>query len=236
MDESAFLRQLDGVFAYLTTTLSPELLEAARAHDPSAERSWLPHPCPRIQIAEEITKAFRLQSNDSPLRKGLAAFQLYYREDIADALAVAFLLRLQGKDPIPAFTADYCVPDNGILTWRCLDQLKADREHSPMSAQSWNRISPFVQPGDRLAHYQLPASTGLILVRGNRRVWQEESFHYLILGPSLRYETAKRKFDALGGTRAFLAGEFDWPPSDWENPITDAEESAYSQTHRFGFR
>jgi len=234
--DPAFRRQLDGVFGYLLGALSPEALEAARKHDPGAERSWLPQRCLRIQIADQLTNTFRLQFRECPLREGMAVFRLYYRDDMADALAVAFFLHLQGRDPITALIADYSVPENGILTWESLDDLKADAEQNPMNAMSWNRIAPLVRPGDRLVRYRRQPSTGLILVRGDRRVWEEESYRFLSLGPSLRYQTDKQKFESLGGNRAFLAGEFDWPPLGWENPVTDAEEKAFFNEHRFGSR
>jgi hypothetical protein len=43
---------------------------------------------------------------------------------------------------------------------------------------------------------------------------------------SLRFQAEDKKFKELGGNRAFLAGEFDWPPADWINPVTDEEEAA----------
>lgn len=231
--DSSLPRQLEGIFAYLSATLSAQDLETARTHDPAAERSRFLWDCPRKKIADHILYSFRLQYSEGPFRNWMASFRLYFRDDMADALAVAFLLYYQGKNPIPALTADYTVPSCGILTWVSLEEQKSKAKNNSLIRSRWDRISPLLQEGDRLARYSRYTSSGWILVRGDRRVWQEEHYHLSFDGPSLRFRRNMEKFESLGGNRAFLAGDFDWPPPNWTNPTTDDEEEAYFKANHF---
>ena len=115
---------------------------------------------------------------------------------MADALTAAYFLELRGADPLAAFTADFTLAPNGR----------------------------FYKEGDRLLSYRRPPSGGFLLVRGGRLVWEYEEIRYLPTGISLRWNTDYQHFLALGGNRAFLAGEFSWPAPGWVNPVTEEEE------------
>lgn len=214
-----------GVFAYLDTTLAPELILEAAAHDLENRYDYWSHKNPRRDVRENLQEAFRLQNIHSPLRKELAKFRLYHRRDMADALTVAYFLLKRGANPIDALTANYCLTFHGILTWEDLDKIKAELTWENPRA-TWGHFSPFYEPGDRLIRYMTGGSCGLLLVRGDRLVWDREELH-LFTTRSLRWKTDCDHFRALGGNREFLAGDFIWPPPDWVNPVTDEEEADY---------
>lgn len=89
----------------------------------------------------------------------------------------------------------------------------------------WSQFGSLYHDGDRFVRYSTPTSAGVLMVRGDRLVWEIEQLHMDISRPSLQFKAEEEKFKALGGNRAFLAGEFDWPPPGWVNPVTDEEEA-----------
>lgn len=212
-----------GVFAYLDSTLAPELILEAAAYDLENTRHYWPHKSLRRDVRETLNNVFRLQYWDCPLRKELAKFRLYHRNDMADALTAAYFLLKRGANPIDALTADYCLTFHGILTWADLDKIKAELTWENPRA-TWGHFSSFYEPGDRLIRYKTMGSCGLLLVRGDRLVWDREEIHFCS-SRSLRWETDRDHFIALGGNRGFLAGEFIWPPPGWVNPVTDEMEA-----------
>jgi hypothetical protein len=154
---------------------------------------------------------------------------------MADALTVAYFLLKRGANSIDALTADYCLKPHGLLTWEDIDQVKAELTWDTPRA-TWGHFQPFYEPGDRLIRYHTPPSRGLLLVRGDRLVWEYEEIHFCVIGRSLRWNADFDHFIALGGNRGFLAGEFIWPPPDWVNPVTDEQEKAYDEEHRQSFK
>jgi hypothetical protein len=214
-----------GVFAFLDATLAPELILEAATHDLENRHDYWSHKNLRRDVGEILQETFRLQNIRSPLRKELAKFRLYHRRDMADALSVAYFLVKRGANPIDALTADYCLTFHGILTWEDLDKIKAELTWENPRA-TWGHFSAFYEPGDRLVHYQTLGSCGLLLVRGDRLVWDHETIHFCS-SPSLRWKTDRDHFMALGGNRGFLAGDFVWPPPDWVNPVTNEEEDEH---------
>jgi len=106
------------------------------------------------------------------------------------------------------------------LTFVDIDDLR-NAERDSYQHQRWAQFSGFHKDGDRLLSYRRPASSGLLLVRGDRLVWEYDEIRYCVVDTSLRWNANYEHFLALGGNRAFLAGEFSWPPPDWINPVTD---------------
>lgn len=215
-----------GVFAYLDTTLSPEMKQdlscGTLCRNDQSFHDW--NATPR-KVADLLTDEFRLMHSGAPIRKALDVYRLYHKTDMANALTCAYSLHLRGKDPGEALNADYCLEWCGILKWTTLEAVKqgygSNNDH-----WLWHQFSPFHREGDRFVKYRTPPSTGTLLVRGDRLVWKVEELQALPAGVSLRFQAEKKKFEELGGSRAFLAGKFDWPPADWINPVTDEEEAA----------
>lgn len=203
-----------GVFSFLNAALSPEQNGYARQWNETMKRSdWLTDPL--TQIVNTIKHSFALQNRQSGVRRELAPYRLYYRDDMADALAKAYCLHLQARNPADALSADYIVPAHGILRWADMDEERAEAE-STKSFAPWRHFASHYDKGDRLLTYDTPSSKGYILVRGDRRVWEIESLHLCILGVSGLWRTKYNRFLALGGNRAFLAGEFSWPAEEPE--------------------
>ena len=96
----------------------------------------------------------------------------------------------------------------------------ADKDH-----WLWYQLAPFYRDGDRFIHYSRPSQTGTLMVRGDRLVWQVLTLQKHISTMPLRWKASHDKFLELGGTRAFLAGEFVWPPEGWVNPVKEHEEA-----------
>jgi hypothetical protein len=215
-----------GVFAYLDAALSPEMKEDLSSsdlcRDDESFHDWHSTPYKVVQL---LTDEFRLMHSSAPIRKALDAYRLYHKTDMADALTRGYSLHLRGKDPNEALNADYCLPWVGILTWRTMEEVR--RAYGDNADNwLWHQFSPFRREGDRFVKYRTPPSRGTLLVRGDRLVWRVEELQALPAGVSLRFQAEKMKFKELGGNRAFLAGEFDWPPADWINPVTEEEEAA----------
>lgn len=176
-------------------------------------------------VFEHIANEFRLMYWGAPIRKALDGFRLYDKTDMAKALTCAYRLHLRGEDPGDALNADYCLPWHGILTWTTKETLRQAHDERPENSQ-WSQFSQFYRDGDRFVRYSSPTSFGTLLVRGDRLVWEIEEMHMDRSRPSPRFKAEAEKFKALGGNRAFLAGEFDWPPPGWVNPVSDEEETA----------
>jgi hypothetical protein len=214
-----------GVFAYLDATLAPELIQDAATYPIEIDRDRLPFRSLRGVIRDTIRSNFRLQYWGCDLTKELDKFHIYCRADMADALAVGYLLTKRGENPVEALTADYCMIPRGILTWEDIDKIRAEARQDDNRALWWN-FSSFYKPGDRMAEYYCPGYRGYILVRGDRLVLEYESFHGNTFGEFPRFNADAEHFEALGGTCGFLNGDFVWPDPNWVNPVTDEEEAA----------
>lgn len=220
------LRLIPGVFSFLDAVLSPAQIEEAENLKPEEEQRWAPR-CIRGRIADVINWNFRLQLPECPLRKEMSCFRLYHRDDMADALAVAYSMVLRGEDPLTALNADYCLKDYGILTRVDLESLRQRaHEGNSFASNAWGHLRRFHEVGDKVVGYSLVGSSGYLLVRGDRLVWPCETARYCVVGCSLKRDAEFRKFQELGGNRGFLNVDFDWPPEDWVNPVTDEEERA----------
>ena len=194
-----------------------------------------PDEMERHKLAKVINRVFRLQWRECPLRPLLAGYRLYFRDDMAMALAHAYMLHKDGKDPEEALTADYCPGYEGLLTDCDLEEYRKAKPES-LNADYWRQFSGFYEDGDRLVEYRRHTSLGYLLFRGDRLVWKYEAIHYCVIGASLRMNTDQEKFIALGNTKGFLNGDFTWPPADWVNPVTDEQEKAYAEEQRQSFK
>ncbi|WP_367873161.1 hypothetical protein [Luteolibacter sp. Populi] len=212
-----------GVFGFLDAVLQEKEISAAQAGELDRGIEPLDRGRLRRKVTNLIVRTFRLQFYGCPLRDELALFRLYHRDDMADALAHAYGLYKRGQDPLEALTADYCLDSRGLLFWEDIEHLKQLEARGESSV--WSEFRRFYRDGDRMIRCRTPVSHGLLLVRGDRLVWEIEELHLEVYGISLRWVTDLEKFEALGGSRAFLAGEFVWPPADWVNPVTDEEEA-----------
>jgi hypothetical protein len=232
-----------GVFGYLDATLAPELLEEAAVYDLETVREHLssdpwPHNSVRTVVRKTIFDSFRLQHWGCPLRKELSRYRLYYRGDMADALTAAYFMLKRGGNPIDALEADYSLKPYGILTWEDIDKYKAvyrpefdvitgekiEIEDGDYLESIWQHFSSFHEEGDRLIRYRWPSSSGFLMVRGDRLVWEYETAHMLISAVSLRWKTDYEHFLALGGSCGFIHDDFVWPDPNWVNPVSDEEE------------
>ena len=185
----------------------------------------------RNYIADFINETFRLQWRDCPLRSALAEYRLYFRNDMADALAAGYLLHKEGRDPEEAMRADYCPGFVGFLEELDIDEFRK-AEDGTWQRRWWNHFAGFYEDGDRFLEYHHRHSSGYLLFRGDRRVWEMENCRFLLTGgPSLRWNTKSDYFISLGNTKGFLNGDFTWPQPDWVNPVTDEEEKAYAEEH-----
>lgn len=209
--DNGHIQLIEGVFAFLDTALTDDKIEEAKTIDPEDEsnRYWLLSP--RRQIADLINETFRLQWKRCPLRKELAEYRLYYRDDMADALAVAYSMKLRGEDPEVALNADYDVKDV-ILSWQDLNELKLDYEGV------WREFRRLQEEGDRVVYYNAHNDTGYYLVRGTRIVWKCEAMQFCNRSGLGKYRAAVAEFNRRGGARGFLNDEFVWPDPDWVNP------------------
>lgn len=244
---------LPGVFAFLDASLPESLRRAAIEKDfgvgrlppmPSQASSWqhvmnwrLKPPgdqffmgyvvegYEREAIAKVLNATFRLQWKGCPLRPFLAKYRLYHRDDMADALAAAYSQHKRGGDPEAALTADYSVSVRGLLYHEEIDKFRDSSKDGYLDF-FWRQLGPFFEEGDRIvSHVSIPYDYYL-LVRGDRLVWRVESIHKCVVGVSLKWRAEVDHFKALGGGKAFLNGDFTWPPPDWANPVSDEEEAA----------
>jgi hypothetical protein len=214
-----------GVFAYLDATLEPDLIEEAANYPIEDNRDWLPFRSLRETVHNQLKGTFRLQYWNCPLSEELGRFRLHHRDDMADALTVAYFLLKRGADPIDALTADYCLIPRGLLTWEDIDKVRAEAPQHDSNAMWWN-FSSFYKPGDRLAEYRRPSERGYLLVRGDRLVWEVAASHMNVSWVSLKFRAELAHFESLGGTRGFLNGDFVWPDPNWVNPVSDEEDAA----------
>jgi hypothetical protein len=138
--------------------------------------------------------------------------------------------------PEEALTADYCPGSLGLLKDCDLEEYQKAEPES-LNAIAWRHHAGFYERGERLVEYDHRTSTRYLLFRGDRLVWQNMAFRINYgLHASLRRNTNKEKFIALGNTKGFLNGDFIWPPEDWVNPVTDEQEKAYDEEHRQSFK
>lgn len=257
------LDPLPGVFAFLDASLPECLRRAAIEKDfgigrlapmPSQTWSWqhvmnwkLKPPgehffmgyvvegYEREAIAKVLNAIFRLQWKECPLRPFLAKCRLYHRDDMADALAAAYCQHKRGGDPQAALNADYSVEFRGLLYHEDLEKFRNAGGDGYLQ-RLWHPLSVFFEEGDRLVKQDSGPYDYLMLVRGDRLVWKTEMIHKLLMGVSLKRRAAEAHFVALGGCKAFLNGEFIWPPPDWVNSVTDEQERAYDEEHRQSFK
>lgn len=205
-----------GVIAYLDVVLAEDVrLSLKEDEDNKTEAApltlWSDVP---EKVRKRIKNEFRLMHWGSPLREALARFFLFHHEDMADALMNAYRLHLQGRNPVDALRADYRLKDWGVLNWQSQKAVyEANKDH-----WLWSQFVRFFQQGDRFVHYSRPVSSGTLLLRGDRLVWAVEELHMTISEVPPSWKAMKAKFDSLGGTRGFLAGEFVWPPEGWCPP------------------
>lgn len=241
---------LPGVFAFLDASLPESLRRAAIEKDFGIGRlppmpsktgvwqqvmNWKLKP-PRDQffmgyvvegyereaIAKVLNATFRLQWKGCPLRPFLAKYRLYHRDDMADALAAAYGQHKRGGDPEAALNADYSVEFHGLLYRKDLDEIRNNSND-----YFWRQFRPFFEEGDRIVRQDsIGAYDYYLMVRGDRLVWKVESLHKTLIGVSLKRKAEEAHFLELGGCKAFLDGEFTWPPPDWVNPVSDEEEAA----------
>jgi hypothetical protein len=241
---------LPGVFAFLDASLPESLRRAAIEKDfgigrlppmPSKTGVWqhvmnwkLKSPgdqffigyvvegYEREAIAKVLNSTFRLQWKGCPLRPFLAKYRLYHRDDMADALAAAYVQYKRGCDPEAALNADYSVEFCGLLYRKDLDEIRNNSND-----YFWRQFRPFFEEGDRIvSQVSIGAYDYYLMVRGDRLVWKVESLHKTLIGVSLKRKAEEAHFLELGGCKAFLDGEFTWPPPDWVNPVSDEEEAA----------
>jgi hypothetical protein len=210
-----------GVFHFLDTTLPESEIGILDTDDIGVGIESKNRNQTRSRIAERIGNTFRLMHWGSPLRLELDAFRLYHKGDMADAITAAYGLRRRGLDPCAALNADYAINWGGLLSWESeadlLTQAKAGT-----SSVFWQFQRLHVdKPGDRYVHYSLPTVAGVMLVRGDRLVWEVETLHMTVSGVDRSWNAAHAHFKSLGGPRGFLAGKFDWPPVGWVNPVND---------------
>lgn len=214
---------VSGVFAYLDAALEPEvrdgLMNCELCRESPSFYEW--QAAPKI-VADLIMDEFRLMYPDAPIRKALDAYRLYHKNDMSNALTCAYRLHLRREDPGEALSADYCLDGDDILTWVSMEKLRLEHKARP-EGSLWSQFGTFYREGDRFVKYRRPSSFGTLMVRGDRLVWEIEELHGLPAGRSLKYEAEVDKFQELGGHRAFLAGQFNWPPPGWVNPVTDEE-------------
>jgi hypothetical protein len=140
---------------------------------------------------------------------------------MADALAAAYGQHKRGGDPEAALNADYSVEFRGLLYHMDLDKMRNDSDD-----YFWSQFRPFFEEGDRIVNQDASAYDYHLMVRGDRLVWKVESIHKCRVGVSLKCKAKEAHFVALGGCKAFLNGDFIWPPPDWINPVSDEEEAA----------
>lgn len=222
-----------GVFAYLDAVPEDSI-------PPSRFYAWVyrdsPEELRKKNLANFINTLFRLQWRECPLRPLLAGYRLYFRDDMALALAHAYMLHKDGKNPEEALTADYCPGFLGLLKECDLNEYR-EAEPESLNGIAWRHHAGFYEKGDRLVEYDHRTTTGYLLFRGDRLVWRNMAFRYNYgLHVSLRWKTYQEKFIALGNTKGFLNGDFTWPPADWVNPVTDELEKAYAEQSRDDFR
>ena len=213
-----------GVFAYLDETLPGEALDwfTANELDKDDAAFWEFKAWP-YQIKDRIINEFRLMYWGASIRKELGKYRLFHKWDMSNALTCAYALHRKGRNPSEALNADYDLGGRGLWTWMSLDDIKEGG--SPiLPSFLWERFSIFYREGDRFIRCKTPANIDLFMLRGNRLVWEEQLAHANISKTSLKWEAEAEEFKRLGGTRAFLAGEFDWPPAGWVNPVTDEQE------------
>jgi hypothetical protein len=221
-----------GVFVYLDAvsedSIPADLFYASIYRDS-------PEELRKKKFADFINTLFRLQWRECPLRLLFAGYRLYFRDDMALALAHAYMLHKDGKDPEEALTADYCPGFMGLLKDLNIDEYR-NSESDTWQRRWWNQFAGFYQDGDRFIQYDHRSSNGYLLFRGDRLVWKMEDCRFLLIGCSLRWNTNQEKFIALGNTKGFLNGDFIWPPEDWVNSVTDEQEKAYDEEHRKSFK
>jgi hypothetical protein len=54
----------------------------------------------------------------------------------------------------------------------------------PCDEALWSSFSPFHEAHDRIVEYRHATSSGCVLVRGDRIVWEHQQFRFLVIGSS----------------------------------------------------
>lgn len=117
---------LAGVFAFLDAALPEDLRRAAEEKDFGIGRV---DPCDEAYfIAKILNSHFRLQWKECPLRRFLARYRLYFRDDMAAALTSAYSLHRQGRDSEQALLGNYAVGFYGLLYHRGIEEFKESKE------------------------------------------------------------------------------------------------------------
>ncbi len=221
-------RLISAVFAYLDTVLAPELVEAAKGFSPNESRhseGWWGSS--RQTVSTLINHTFRLQAAECPLRHELAEYRLYYREDMADTLALAYGLFKTGNDPSIAFARSYDFGEYGFLTWEDVGELRKGEDGS-RSHRVWNQLNYHYEPGDRIASFEKSSmDTSYMVVRGHQVAWIQKSnihVHYTRAHPDFKGDALRDHWLKLGGCPSYVRNDFVWPPENWENPVTDEVE------------
>lgn len=132
-----------------------------------------------MNLSETSNTGFRLQFRGGPLWEELAAYRPYHRDDMADALAAAYCLHKDGKNPVEALTADHCYYWGGILTWVDLAEFRRNSAEG-RSLDSRASFTQFHREGDRRVRSSLPTLPGHMLVRGDRLVWKAEGLQMCV--------------------------------------------------------
>lgn len=222
-----------GLFAYLDVTLPEEIkADAGKPAFTLSERHRdFGRSRVRIEIGERIGHSFRLQHWGSPLSDALTPYRIYHREDMADALSVAYCLHKRGGSPLQAFTADYALWWGGILSWVDIGAFR-QAERDGGGPRIWDYFGVYCRAGDRFLRYGMPSSIGYMLVRGDRLLWERELLHICVPDGDPRWEADYAEFTRLGGCAGFLAGKFTWPPVGWVNPMTSEAVAAELRRRR----
>lgn len=195
-----------GVFAYLDQVLPAVTRDRHATEDISIGRGFrgdATHDL-RERGRDLIRRSFPLKDDSAPLCQDLETFRLYHSSDKADALIVAYGLRTRGLDPLPALTADYAIRSGGILRWADIEEIRAEARAEPR--HPYRSLHSHMREGDRIAHYSLPTSLGLMLVRGDRLVCTIATLHMSIegdAGPGWTKQMAE--WEAGGGYKGFFA-------------------------------
>ena len=197
-----------GTFAYLDQVLSAVMRDRFATEEIGiGPVAWLAktHDL-RDRGRQLLRRSFPLKDDNAPLCQDLEPFRLYHSWDRADALISAYGQWAKGLDPLPALTADYAIRSGGILRWADMDELREDKEESTQGA--YRSLVPHIRIGDRIAHYSLPTSLGLMLVRGDRLVCTVSTLHMSIksdVGDYWKKQVAD--WESGGGYKAFFANQ-----------------------------
>ncbi|MDZ4406281.1 DUF433 domain-containing protein [Prosthecobacter sp.] len=200
---------LRGVFAFLDTVLPPETREAFATTEINKDQpGFLVYESFTGKTQRILMDTFQLMNGCSPVCQFLEEFHLFHETDMATALTWAYGLHQRGKDPLEALRADYAFRWEALLSWMTNEQINAARSRRPFCEHQ-----PRTKLGDRWARCETYWHVGTIVLRGDRLVCHQIEC-YLDMDTEMDWleDSEWAKFQALGGTEAFLAGKFEWPP------------------------